>query len=117
MKTNDLGLSIYQQRLLTCAEIVRKGTEKFDLSVWQCGTARCAVGDYCLSEVSEMKLVESQPILPNGAYGWDAVREHFGLNFYEAEYLFISSSYSKKPTRREVADRIEHFALYEHADA
>lgn len=115
------GLSIYQKRLLTCAEIVRNGKTPFDMSEWEsttgCGTAHCAVGDYCASGVSEMRLARHedyhklQPVF-GGAVAWNAVQKHFRLKAQDAAALFIPHG-----SRGMVADRIEHFALHEHADA
>lgn len=112
MKSNDLGLSVYQMRLLTCADIVRNGTAPLRMRSW----AHCAVGDYCMAKVSDLQLQNSVPQLPTGEESWNAVETHFGLSGDEAMALFDEDSYREIVSRSEVADRIEHFALHEHAD-
>ena len=114
----DSGLSIHQMRLLTCAKIVRETTTPFDMGSWECGTAHCAIGDYCEAGVSEMKLVGGKgwraPKLPSGLDHQVACMDEFNISLPELERLFGPDLRSD---RNEVADRIEHFALHEHRDA
>jgi hypothetical protein len=114
MKTNDLNLTIEELRLLDCAAIVRAGTTPFDMKHWKCGSACCAVGDYCAARPdSELKLFIycdcPVPTLGRGTWylvSMHAVCRYFGLSEQQGDALFGPDL---KSDREEVAQRIEDF--------
>lgn len=83
---------------------------RFDLNMWHCGTAACAVGSaMCYKPFQDMGLhsypslsrsgrLQSVPIYagPNGAAtNWRAVTSFFGLTKKQAKKLFYEDSYKE----------------------
>jgi hypothetical protein len=110
------NLTVYQERLLDTAAIVRAGTTPFSMANWVCGTARCAVGDYCAARPdADLRLtfacdcwVPYLEVEEAYHYGSEAVARYFGLEMHQTFALFGSDLPSD---RAAVADRIERFAL------
>lgn len=88
----------------------------FDLGVWNCGTAACAVGHACLDPVFIAQGLTWDSHYDDPRYGdessWYAVETFFDLTGDEATYLFYSDEYPDSglhTTAPQVADRIESF--------
>jgi hypothetical protein len=127
MKINDSGLTVYQQRLLDCAAIVRNGKGSFDLGTWRrdegCGTTCCAVGDYVMAVQPTDLWLEPYYTWSTGEViymlrstndlAFDAAAEHFGLSEEDCLYLFDHRRYSleHRADRAYVANRIEQFVM------
>jgi hypothetical protein len=124
---------------LLIADAKNKKGSRFDLESWasnmdgnrmpqpskfkvlDCNTSACAVGLACLSGafkrsgLSWRSHKEDNNIIPifKGQEGFGAVEEFFGIDFQEAEWLFVVHSYDG-PTmgaagERAVANRIRRF--------
>lgn len=104
----------------------RKSGIKFDIDLWcgvkeepNCGTPACALGSACLHPPfikQGLKLVKERtryetliyPRTRNGAEGFDAGQEFFGITNSESMYLFSPETYEykRKVTARDVANRV-----------
>ena len=117
------------KRLRKVAEAVELAPEeRFDMSSWVkhqegCGTAACACGWYAIATAPEFKWVfpkDRTCVLTSDLrmMDWDDWAEHFGIDDYDANYLFYASEYAPddwdddlvyRPTRAEVVNRIREF--------
>ena len=91
---------------------------QFDMEIWECGTAACAVGLACqIPEFNSLGLrlertswggliMASEPVFADHT-NWDAVRVFFGITLKEAFWLFSEEQYpDDDTTAQEVAARI-----------
>lgn len=105
-----------KERLQQMVTMLRRlPPEQFNLSVWHCGTAACAVGHACsdpvfVSQGLSLKHGYDVPAY-EGELSWDAVQKFFDLPEGQASHLFYDEEYpdAEKTTADQVADRIEEF--------
>lgn len=116
--------AIYRKRLERLAQLLenwsvekkflvapegREKVNKFDIEIWKCGTAACALGSACmLPEFNKAGLKLDGAALPayKGYSESVAGAEFFGLDYDEACLLFMPWNYKDNPTPKTVAKRV-----------
>ena len=84
----------------------------FNMELWGCGTAACAVGSAIDNGVTPGLEWDNSNMLPcyrTGDYtyfSWMAVQLYFDISAGEALQLFSSHEYRENPTPKDVARRI-----------
>ena len=109
----------YQERIKHCLELIKTlDPNAVDLRTWSCGATRCVIGHLCATPEAqrnglELVVDENDSVYPvfNGyaarPKGWRAVGTYFGINSYEAMYIF--SPIEGNRTADSVRARLEEF--------
>ena len=111
----------YQERIKHCIELTKRlDPATVDLRTWAhpCGTVRCVIGHLCATPEAqhnglELVVDENDSVYPvfNGyaarPKGWRAIGTYFGINSYEAMYIF--SPIEGNRTADSVRARLEEF--------
>ena len=110
----------YQERIKHCLELIKTlDPNAVDLRTWSCGATRCVIGHLCATPEAqrnglELVVDENDSVYPvfNGyasrPIGWRAVGTYFGINSYEAMYIFTPLQ-GEDTTLNDVRAKLEEF--------